>query len=180
MSRTNFIFGDERSRRQFIVDAAKTLLGVGLAPSVSKLFASEGSSQSPRAGRAGSVIYLNMMGGVSHIDTFDPKPGEPDIQGPVSSLATNVPGIHLSEYLPKLARETDKLAIIRSMTSNQGDHIAAQYLLHRSYQEGGTLSHPTLAAWAMRSLSKLNSDLPGSVAIAGRDNGRMILNKVRR
>src|SRR4029079_1252692 len=105
--------------------------------------------------------------GVSHIDTFDPKPEQPDIQGPVAPLATVVPGIHFTEFLPRLANQAYKLAVIRSMTSNQGDHIAAQYLLHRSYREEGTLSHPTLAAWAMLSLDKYNQDLPGSLSIAG-------------
>ncbi len=127
--------------------------------------------QLPRGGLApGSVIYLNLMGGVSHIDTFDPKPERPDVRGPVRPLATMLPGIHLTEYLPRLANQMDKLALIRSMTSNQGDHPAAQYLLHRSYLAGGTVSHPTLAAWAMRSLNKSNPDLPGSVSIAGGDD----------
>jgi uncharacterized protein DUF1501 len=170
MKQQGWILQDEPSRRQFIADAAKMLLGVGIAPLASTLFANEvGAAKQGRA-RASSVIYLNMMGGVSHIDTFDPKPEQPDIQGPVDTLATNVPGVRLTEFLPRLARQADKLAIIRSMTSNQGDHIAAQYLLHRSYLEGGTLSHPTLAAWAMRSLEKFNPDLPGSVSIAGNDD----------
>ena len=140
MNRQDWILGDERSRRQFIVDAAKVLLGVGIAPFAGTLLADQSASSKQRRARANSVIYLNMMGGVSHIDTFDPKPEQPDIQGPVSPLATNVPGIRLTEFLPKLADQADKLAIVRSMTSNQGDHIAAQYLLHRSYREGGTPS----------------------------------------
>src|SRR6478735_11883066 len=117
---------DERSRRQFIADAAKALLGVGIAPWAGSLLASELRPVAPRCSRADSVIYLNMIGGVSHIDTFDPKPERPEIQGPVSSLATSVPGIHLTEYLPCLAQQMDQFAIIRSMMSNQGDHAAAQ------------------------------------------------------
>src|SRR5690349_3303132 len=161
---------DDRTRRQFIADAAKALLGVGIAPWASSLLASEVRPAAPRPSRADSVIYLNMIGGLSHIDTFDPKPEQPEIQGPVSPLATNVPGIHLTEYLPRLARQMDQFAIIRSMTSNQGDHGAAQYLLHRSYLEGGTISHPTLAAWAMHSIEKLNPELPGTASIASNDD----------
>ncbi|MEX2169169.1 MAG: DUF1501 domain-containing protein [Pirellulales bacterium] len=170
MCRHDFSFGDERSRRRFIADAAKALLGVGVAPMASQVLGVEFPALLGRPARAQSVVYLNLMGGVSHIDTFDPKPNQPEIQGPVKPLATNVPGIHVTEYLPKIAGQMDKLAVIRSMTSHQGDHIAAQYLLHRSHQEGGTLSHPTLAAWAMRSLNKCNPDLPGSVSIAGNDD----------
>jgi hypothetical protein len=161
---------DERSRRQFIVDAAKALLGVGIAPWAGSLLASDAPPAAPQRTRADSVIYLNMIGGLSHIDTFDPKPERPEIQGPVSSLATSVPGIHLTEYLPRLTQQMDQFAIIRSMTSNQGDHAAAQYLLHRSYLEGGTISHPTFAAWAMRSTEKLNPELPGTASIASNDD----------
>ena len=160
---------DDPTRRRFIADAAKALLGVGIAPWVGALSASD-SPASPRRAPANSVIYLNMIGGVSHIDTFDPKPERPEIQGPVYRLPTNVPGIHLTQYLPRLARQAGQLAIVRSVTSNQGDHAAAQYLLHRSYLEGGTLSHPTLAAWAMRSINKLNAELPGCASIASNDD----------
>ena len=170
MSRLNWVSNDDRSRRQFIADAAKALLGVGIAPCVGSLLASETQKAPAHRARADSVIYLNMMGGVSHIDTFDPKPEQTDIQGPVSTLATNVPGIRLSEFLPRLARQMDQVAIIRSMTSNQGDHVAAQYLLHRSYLEGGTISHPTLAAWAMHAMNKSNPELPGSASIGSNDD----------
>ena len=94
----------------------------------------------------GFFFAAGAFGGVSHIDTFDPKPAKSEIQGPVKPLATNVTGLHLTEHLPQLAKQMDKFALIRSMTSNQGDHPAGQYLLHRSYLAGGTVTHPTLAA----------------------------------
>jgi hypothetical protein len=170
MNRFASSLNDERSRRQFIADAAKALLGVGIAPWAGSLLAGDSPGVAPRRARADSVIYLNMIGGVSHIDTFDPKPEVPEIQGPVAPLATNVPGIHLTENLPRLAQQMDQFALIRSMTSNQGDHAAAQYLLHRSYLEGGTISHPTLAAWAMHSAEKLNPELPGAASIGSNDD----------
>src|SRR4051812_28700908 len=105
MNRFDWNANDDRSRRQFIADAAKALLGVGIAPWLGSLAAGESRGTGPRKAHADSVIYLNMMGGLSHIDTFDPKPEAPEIQGPVSRLATNVPGIHLTEYLPRLARQ---------------------------------------------------------------------------
>lgn len=169
MSHLTHMFDQDFSRRQFVADAAKALLGVGIAPWIVPAFGEEAMAP-PRYARAKSIIYLNLMGGVSHIDTFDPKPANSEVQGPVKSLATNVTGIHLTEHLPRLAHQMDKFALIRSMTSNQGDHPAGQYLLHRSYLAGGTVTHPTLAAWAMRSLGKINPDLPGSVSIAGGDD----------
>lgn len=163
------VFDGDFSRRRFIADAAKAFLGVGIAPWIAPALGNEVLAPSQFA-RAKSIIYLNLMGGVSHIDTFDPKPAKSEIQGPVKPLATNVTGIHLTEHLSRLANHMNKFALIRSMTSNQGDHPAGQYLLHRSYLAGGTVTHPTLAAWAMRSLGKINPNLPGSVSIAGGDD----------
>ena len=82
---------------------------------------------------AKSLIYIYLDGGMSHIDTFDLKPGWKQ-QGPVKGIATNVTGLKFSAHLPMLARHADKLAIIRSMHSNQGAHDQGQYFLHTSYE----------------------------------------------
>ena len=92
---------DELSRRGFLSQTAGGLLGVSLMPSLAptSLFA---QTRNPSA-KANKVIYLYMSGGMSHMDTFDPKPGA-DEQGPVQAIDTNVDGIKISEYLPSLAR----------------------------------------------------------------------------
>ncbi len=81
----------------------------------------------PRAQATGarceSVVVLWMQGGVSHLDTFDPKPDAPaDIRGPFRAISTNVPGIQLCEHLPRMARLADKIAFIRSMSHGEGAH----------------------------------------------------------
>jgi uncharacterized protein (DUF1501 family) len=96
------------TRRRFIATTAASILGAGLL-----------SAQNRRAKR---VIHLFMEGGMSHTDTFDPKPG-------VRSIPTNVPGIFLSEHLPLLARRMDKITLIRSMSHNERSHGAARRLL---------------------------------------------------
>ena len=79
----------------------------------------EGSTQSA----AESVILIWQGGGPSHIDTWDPKPDAPaDIRGTFDPLETNVPGIQISEHLPKTAKQMDKIAVIRSITTNEGAH----------------------------------------------------------
>ena len=156
---------DELSRRKFIQYSAKALLGVGLSTSSGPLWA----AQTVRKPTARNVIYIYLSGGMSHIDTFDPKPKWKD-QGPIRPINTNVSGIQFSEYLPSLAKHADKLAIIRSMHSNQGAHESGTYFMHTSYAQRGTLKHPGLGAWLNSMSGKTNSTLPGNIRIGGSNN----------
>ncbi|MDB2347123.1 MAG: DUF1501 domain-containing protein [Verrucomicrobiales bacterium] len=159
---------DELSRRGFLSQTAGGLLGVSLMPSLAptSLFA---QTRNPSA-KANKVIYLYMSGGMSHMDTFDPKPGA-DEQGPVQAIDTNVDGIKISEYLPSLARQMDKMALVRSLSSTQGAHEQGQYFMHSSYTPRGTIQHPGLGAWMHRLDGRKNSTLPASVRIGGSSRG---------
>ena len=114
---------DEWSRRRFMEGTAKTFLGVGALGLTSRSNAALGPNLGiePRADAAKHIIYLYMGGGMTHLDTFDTKPGH-DNQGQTKTIKTNVPGIGISEYLPSLARRADKLAIVNSLTSTAGAH----------------------------------------------------------
>ncbi|MDB5215951.1 MAG: hypothetical protein JWO86_3878 [Myxococcaceae bacterium] len=112
-----------------------------------------------------SVILLYMNGGPSHIDTWDPKTGK--VAGPAKSIKTNVPGVMISEHMPKLASMASKLAIVRGMTSKEGNHQRAQYLLRTGYSPNPTVAHPSLAAWVAKRFGEPNTGLPGSVSIGG-------------
>lgn len=160
---------DEITRRGFMINAARTYLGVGLAPMLGSSLASPAFAQ-PRDGRkstARAVIFLNMTGGMSHIDTFDIKPNKKEVQGPVEVISTKADGIQISHYLPKTAAVMDKITIIRSMTSINGAHDRGQYVIHRSYPPRGTIVHPTLGAWIMKMKGRKNKDIPGFVTIGG-------------
>lgn len=157
---------DEYSRRKFIKYSAKALLGVGLSSTQNNLWAASEIVAKPSAK---SVIYIYLSGGMSHIDTFDPKP-DWEQQGPVQAIKTNVSGIQVSEYLPRLAKRMDKLALIRSMTSNQGAHEPGTYFMHTSYEQRGTIRHPGLGAWLNKMSGKTNSTLPGNIRIGGSNN----------
>tara|TARA_R100000805_G_C3573089_1_gene78664 strand:- start:1 stop:339 length:339 start_codon:yes stop_codon:yes gene_type:complete len=85
----------------------------------------------PIASKAKNVIYICLDGGMSHIDTFDPK-DDKDVMGNTTKISTNVSGIELGNRLPKLANIVDKMSIIRSTTSKTGAHEQAQYLSIRS------------------------------------------------
>ncbi|MGB0774476.1 MAG: DUF1501 domain-containing protein [Akkermansiaceae bacterium] len=159
---------DELTRRRFMMNAARTYLGVGLAPMLgvslaSRAYADPDGKKKP----AEAVIFLNMTGGMSHIDTFDLKLNKKDIQGPVEGISTKADGIQISQYLPKTAAVMDKVCIINSMTSQNGAHDRGQYVLHRSYNPRGTIVHPTLGAWAMKLRGRKNKEIPGFVTIGG-------------
>ncbi|MFO0797817.1 MAG: DUF1501 domain-containing protein [Gemmataceae bacterium] len=70
----------------------------------------------PLVGSAKACIFINLVGGPSHLDTFDPKPDAPaEVRGPFAPIPTHVPGVYLSELFPKLAGLADKFSLIRSM-----------------------------------------------------------------
>jgi hypothetical protein len=74
------------------------------------------------------VIFLYQFGGPSHIDMFDMKPDAPDaVRGPHKPMPSNVPGIHVSEHLPRVAKVMDKVTLVRSMTHTMKNHNSASY-----------------------------------------------------
>src|SRR4051812_2249418 len=80
------------------------------------------------APRAKSVIFLYQFGGPSHIDMFDMKPDAPEgIRGPHKGISSSVPGLPVSEHLPRVAKIMDKVTLIRSMTHTMKNHNSASY-----------------------------------------------------
>jgi hypothetical protein len=90
-----------------------------------------------------NCILLWMQGGPSHIDTMDPKPAAPaEIRGEFKSIPTCLPGVQLSEHLPKLAQQLDKTSIIRSLTSPDSGHGMADHFMMSGYRFSPTITHP--------------------------------------
>jgi hypothetical protein len=114
---------------------------------------------------AKACIVLFMVGGASQIDTWDPKPGRPT-GGEFGTIRTTLPGVHVSEHLPGLARRTDDLAILRSLTYREGNHARARYLMHTGFVPAGGARHPGLGAHVHAGQAP-GSPLPGNVAIGG-------------
>lgn len=151
------------SRRHFVTTAASTFLGV----TGSKVLAApgQGTSTMKQAATAHNVIYLYMTGGMSHLDTWDPKPDNKDVMGLTKTINTNVDGIRLSENLPLMARQADKIAIVRGMNSTQGAHEQGQYYQRTSYTQRSSIKHPSMGAWLEKFQGRGNPTLPGSVMI---------------
>ncbi|MEM7673645.1 MAG: DUF1501 domain-containing protein [Verrucomicrobiota bacterium] len=165
---------NEFTRRQFMERAAKMLFGVNLLPvfdqGIAGAAVDAASRISPNGKRAKNVIYLYMAGGMSQIDTFDPKPGSEN-QGPVSSIGTEIDGLFVSQYLPLMAMQMQDVAVIRSLTSTQGAHQQGRYFMHTSYAPRGSITHPGLGAWILALQGRENVNLPGAVRVGGRDGG---------
>ena len=107
---------DALSRRDMIQAGGASLLGLGLADLLQAGEANE-PQLAASFGRAKNVILLFLYGGVSQLDTFDPKPEAPqDIRGPFSPISTSLSGVQISENLPKLAKIMDRVSVVRSMS----------------------------------------------------------------
>lgn len=103
------------------------------------------ANKSRPQGRARSVILIFNCGAPSHIDLWDMKPDAPDnVRGPFRSIATNVPGIRISELMPHLAGHADKLAIVRSVHHRHTQHNSGMYwsIVGRPYRLDSTLINP--------------------------------------
>ncbi|MDX1944574.1 MAG: DUF1501 domain-containing protein [Pirellulaceae bacterium] len=135
--------------------------------------------------KAKNVIFLYMDGGPSQVDTFDPKPrldkdnGKPfgvkieptqfnnngnTLASPWKFRQHGESGIPVSELFPNVAKHADKLAVIRSMTSQFPEHTSANYFLHTGT---GIQGRPSMGAWFAYGLGSECRDLPGFVVING-------------
>jgi hypothetical protein len=149
------------SRRDWLRLSAAGIVGCSMSGWLGRLAA--GAAADPRRRRA--CILLWMDGGPSQTDTFDLKPGHEN-GGPFREIATAVPGIRISEHLPRIARHVDRLALVRSMNSKEGDHRLAAAYVHAGYPQRGPIQYPTLGALVAQESGAENADLPAFVSIA--------------
>lgn len=115
--------------------------------------------------RKRACILLWMSGGPSQLDTFDLKPNHEN-GGPFGEIETVVPGLRISEHLPKLARHADRLALIRSMKTKEGDHSRATQHLRTGYRAGGPIAYPSLGSLVAKQLGPADAEIPNCVSIA--------------
>lgn len=119
--------------------------------------------------RAKSVILLWMSGGVTHIDSFDPKPAAPpEVRGTLGAVATAVPGVRFNESVPCLARGARHLAVVRTFSHDSNDHFIGQAhcLSGRRVTAQQTFSEPNVGAIVSKLRGPRNG-LPGYIAVPG-------------
>jgi Protein of unknown function (DUF1501) len=149
------------SRRDWLRLSASGVVGYSMSGWLGTLSAD--AATDPKRRR--SCILLWMDGGPSQMDTFDLKPGHAN-GGPFREIATAVPGIQISEHLPQLARQMDRLVLVRSMTSKEGDHDLANYYVHAGYLKRDPIQYPTIGALVAKESGAEDADLPTFVSIA--------------
>ena len=129
---------DGVSRRELIRVGGAGLLGISLA-NILQLEARGGGASPGQAGfkKAKNFIFIFLQGGPSHLDIWDPKPDAPDnIRGDFSPIPSKVPGLHVSEVMPNLAKVLDKTTLIRSVSYTPAglfNHTAAIYQMMTGY-----------------------------------------------
>lgn len=120
-------------------------------------------------GPAKSVIYLWMGGGVTHIDSLDPKPEAPEeIRGTLDAIDTALPGVHFSEACPNLARIADDLSVVRTFSHDSNDHLLSQVytLSGRKVNATQLFSEPNIGS-IVSHLYGPRRGLPGYIAVPG-------------
>jgi len=114
--------------------------------------------------RRRSCILLWLDGGPATIDMFDLKPGHRN-GGPFHETTTSVPGVRVSEHMPRLARNMHDVAIIRSMNTREGDHGRANTFMRTGFPPGTPLRYPSIGAMVAKELANDETPLPNFVAL---------------
>jgi len=155
---------DGPSRREFLQIGSAGFLGLTLPG----LFASQSAMAAGEIDNEMSVILVFLWGGPPHQDTFDMKPDAPaEIRGQFKPIQTSVPGTHICEHLPKLARMADKYTIIRSATHDLSVHAqAAHYTLTGNKPAPGREA-PNIGAVVSKFMHQRNA-LPSAIHIGPR------------
>src|SRR5947199_1109293 len=148
-------------RRDLLKAAGLGLLGCsasGWAPVLADEIAQDSS-------RRRHCILLWMNGGPSQTDTFDMKPGHEN-GGPFKEIQTSAPGLKICEHLPMVAKFGDKMVPVRSMSTKEGDHARATFLMRTGYLPQGPIQFPTFGSLISKELGDPETALPNFVSIA--------------
>ncbi|MEE2640487.1 MAG: DUF1501 domain-containing protein [Planctomycetota bacterium] len=123
-----------------------------------------------KEGKAKSVIFIFMPGGMAHQETFDPKPYAPiEYRGPMNSIQTNVDGIRINETFKNTAKIADKIAICRSMTHGEAAHERGTHNMFTGYRPSPALKYPSMGSVVSHEFGPKNN-LPPYVCIPNQPN----------
>jgi hypothetical protein len=118
------------------------------------------------------VVVFNMHGGLSQLESWDPKP-QTDTGGPFRAIPTSVSGVHISELLPLTAQQMHHLCLIRGVNTAEDDHGKGAYLMLHGRRQTPASEYPTLGAVAAKALTPSDSSLPGHILVSpGGGGGR--------
>jgi uncharacterized protein (DUF1501 family) len=110
-------------------------------------------------------VLLWMSGGPTQTDTFDMKPGHAN-GGEFKEIATKVPGLRWSEHLPQLAQQADQIAVVRGLSTKEGDHGRGTFLMRTGQQPRGPIRYPTIGSSLSKELASDSSSAVNFVAVS--------------
>src|SRR5262245_18508747 len=149
----------------------RSFIGLGALAGLSAVtdrLSAAGERDSGRIARARQVLVILEQGGLSHVDTWDPKPETAvDHRSPFQPLDTNAPGLQFTELLAKTARHADKLAVVRSMTHTVSGHPEGTAYLLQGAKPGGPIDVPDIGASVSHLIGTQSVQLPPYVMIPG-------------
>ncbi len=149
------------NRRQLLQTAGMGILGYSASGWLPQLAAEVADNPQRRR----QCVLLWMSGGPSQTDTFDMKPGHAN-GGEFQEIATSASGLRFSEHLPKLALHADKLAPVRSLSTQEGDHDRGTYMMRTGYQPRGPVRYPSIGASLAKELGDTSETSLNFVSIS--------------
>jgi hypothetical protein len=149
------------SRRDWLRLTSAGALGASLSGWLEVLAADTAAHPQRRR----SCILLWMDGGPATIDLWDLKPGHAN-GGPFKEIPTAAPGLKVGEHLPKMAGWAKRLAVVRSMSTKEGDHGRAGYLARTGNTPQGAIQFPALGALVAKELGRPEADLPPYISVS--------------
>jgi uncharacterized protein (DUF1501 family) len=153
------------SRRQFLGGLAGSgLATLGVTGMLQPLLAGDLRKKQKQ------VLMVWLAGGVSQLETWDPKPGTPT-GGPFQTIPTSVTGIHICELLPYTATQMHRLALIRGINTAEDDHGRGAYIMHTGRRQEPRLQYPHLGSVCAKLLSPKNHPLPGYISVSPKGAG---------
>ncbi len=174
---------NQHTRREFLKLTSRGVSALALSGLVNAAGTASPLPRLHHKPRAKSVIFLYMSGGVSHVDSFDPKHllkqrhGQPmpgaiertqfDNNGNIMASPWEIgkygqSGLELTNMFPKIAARADDLAIIRSMTAKFSEHAQGNFFMHTGFP---FLGYPSAGAWVSHGCGTMNPNLPGYIVL---------------
>ncbi len=157
------------ARRQFLAGMAATAAGAtvgGLDFFAQPAAAAQLKSDQKR------VVLFNMHGGLSQLESWDPKPGT-ETGGPFRAINTSVPGVQISELLPNVARQMHHLCLVRGVNTAEDDHGKGAYLMTTGRRQTPAAEYPMFGAVCAKAMASGDGSLPGHIVITpGGGGGR--------
>ena len=152
---------DHRLHRRLFLQGS--LAGAASVASFQSLFSVPAFAESAKA-RGKRCILLWLCGAPSQFETWDPKPGS-SFGGPFGSIQTSIPGLHISELMPRTATIMDQLTLVRSMSTEPNEHFQAIDMMTRGEAPRPPFTRPLLGSVLAKQLGQLDSPVPQFVLL---------------